>query len=334
MTLSRVQENEPLVRLGGASVVYKVKTGLLSSKGLRAVDGVELSIGSGRIMALVGESACGKTTLGRLSLGLVRPTQGSLFFKGIDVWKMDEEQFRAFRRSAQIVHQDPYASLNPYKTVRDILGAPVRHYKLAKGRVEIDRFVSGYLGDMGLSPPEEYLGKYPFELSGGQRQRVAIARAMIPGPEYIVADEPVTMLDASLRIGILEILRRLSETKHLSILFITHDLLIANYLARNQQIAVMYLGEIVEFGKGGEVISDPLHPYTRALVSASPEPDPKKTRSKKILELKKVDPPDPANPPKGCKFNDRCPYVFDRCLEERPRLREAAARHFVACHLL
>ena len=315
------------------TVTFEAKKGLFGRVYFNAVDDVSIAIERGSTLALVGESGSGKTTLGKTLIGLRKPTSGHVYFHGKDVWSMRKEEFMEFRMKSQIIHQDPYSSLNPYKSVYDVLALPLRAHRLAGSKEEEREAIYKMLEEVGLIPAEFYADKYPFELSGGQRQRVSIARAMLLQPELVVADEPITMLDASLRLGILDTMMALQRKMDLSMLFITHDLGMAYYITgRTGKIAVMYLGSIVEFGPSEKVLKNPMHPYTKALLSAIPEPDPKLSRSKQLMKLTRMDPPDPSRAPAGCKFSDRCPFAFDRCRKERPKLSNAGDEE-VACFL-
>lgn len=299
---------------------------------LQAVVKTSLDIKEGEILALVGESGCGKTTVGKIMAGLLRPTSGEVLFKGKDIWRMSREEFREYRRNAQIVHQDSYAALNPVRTIYHSLSAPFLHYRLAKNRHEARERVAELLQFMGLTPPEEFLDKYPHQLSGGQRQRVVVARAVALNPKLITADEPVSMIDVSLRLSILDLMHRLNEKFGIAFLYITHDLATARYFVKGGRIAVMYLGQMVETGRLSEVLQKPCHPYLQALLSAVPVPDPKKAREKRPLPLRSLEFPDPTKPPSGCRFHPRCPYAEDICTREIPALRSLDGR-LIACHL-
>ena len=313
------------------SVVFKVGS-FFSKRDLWAVDHINIQVRRGETLALVGESGSGKTTLGKTLVGLYRPTTGKIYFKGKDVSTMTKEEYREYRLKAQYIHQDPYSSLNPYKTVYDILAIPLRANKLVHSKAEEQEIIYKTLESIGLNP-RNYVNKYSFELSGGERQRVSIARALLVNPEFVVADEPVTMLDASLRLDILDLLLSVQKERNLSVLFITHDLGMAYYMAGEAgHVAVMYLGSIMEYGPAKQLLESPLHPYTQALLSAIPEPDPVKSRSKSVMKLRSMDPPNPLRAPPGCKFSDRCPFAMDRCYRERPPLVKAGDV-YVACWL-
>lgn len=313
------------------SVVFKVGS-FFSKKDLWAVDHVNIIVNKGETLAVVGESGSGKTTLGKTLVGLYRPATGRIYFHGKDISTMTKEEYREYRLKSQYIHQDPYSSLNPYKTVYDILAIPLRANKLVKSRAEEEKIIFETLERIGLNP-KLYINKYSFELSGGERQRVSIARALLVHPEFVVADEPVTMLDASLRLDILDLLLTFQRELNLGILFITHDLGMAYYMAGEKgKAAVMYLGSIMEYGPAKELLESPMHPYTQALLSAIPEPDPVKSRSKKVMQLRSLDPPNPLRAPPGCRFADRCPFATDRCYRERPPLKKVGDV-YVACWL-
>jgi ABC-type oligopeptide transport system ATPase subunit len=249
--------------------------------GVRAVDDVTLTLDPGKVLCLVGESGSGKTTTARIAAGLTKPTAGAVRFDGDDIHRADRAGFRRFRRAVQYIHQDPYASLNPIRDVLGTLAAPLRHHKLVRGRDEARRRAAELLTEVDLTPPEQFLSKFPHQLSGGQRQRVAVARALTLGPRLIIADEATSMLDVSIRISLLSMLKRLRTDLGVGFLFITHDLAIARYFGWDGDTAVMYKGRVVEFGPTRQVIGQPTHEYTRALLAAIPEPDPDLSRRKR-----------------------------------------------------
>lgn len=324
-----------VLELRDVSVAFAVGRTLFSSGRMaKAVDRVNLELGEGRTLALVGESGCGKTTTGKVAAGLIKPTEGLVLFYGKDVWKIKREEFNEYRKSVQIIHQDPYSSLNPMLTIYRTLSAPLFRHKLVSSKEEAVDMVSKLLETVGLVPPEEFISKYPHQLSGGQRQRVVIARAISLNPKAIVADEPVSMIDVSLRLQILHLMKDLQRKMGVAYLFITHDLATGRYFARDGYTAVMYLGTIVELGPTNSVILEPLHPYTRALLSAIPEADPEKTRMKKVMELRSLDVPSLLNIPSGCKFHPRCPFFIEgKCDKQPPERYYVGKDRWVACYL-
>lgn len=295
---------------------------------VHAVDDVSFNIYKNEIFGLVGESGCGKTTTGRLAIKLVDPTAGEVIFKGTNLTAItSEKEMRTLRRQMQIIFQDPYESLNPRMSVFDIIAEPARLQKIAEDEEDLKQRVFQTLEDLDLSPPEEFMFRFPHELSGGQRQRVAIGRAFILRPEFLVADEPVSMLDASIRSEVLKVLIGLIEKYHTSFLYITHDMAMARHMCK--RISVMYLGKLAEQGPAEKVIREPLHPYSEALIAAVPIPDPMARRTKVVL---KGEVPSAINPPHGCRFHTRCPYAWDLCRKEEPPFAETEKNRFVACH--
>lgn len=325
---------EPLIRVSNLKKWFPLRMGFLytlfSRKQLyvRAVDGVSFEVTEREIFGLAGESGSGKTTVGRLLLKLIEPTDGEIFFRGKNITKMREKEFKPIRSKLQIIFQDPYGSLNPRMTIFDIVAEPMRIYGI-KDEGEIEKRVFKALEDVKLVPPEEFIYRYPHELSGGQRQRVATGRALVLNPEFIVADEPVSMLDVSIRADILNLMYELKDKYGVSFLYITHDLALARHVC--DRIAIMYLGKIMEMGTTEQVVYEPLHPYTKALIAAVPIPDP---TAKRIEVVIKGEIPSPVNPPKGCRFHTRCPMKMgDICEKKEPLLIDTGNRHFVACHL-
>jgi oligopeptide/dipeptide ABC transporter ATP-binding protein len=321
---------ESLLALENVSQVFRTRHGQV-----RAVDDVSLAVEPGQVICLVGESGSGKTTSAKIAAGLRRPTSGAVRFNGQDIWRMDRGQFRAYRRAVQYIHQDPYASLNPVHTVLDTVSTPLRHHGLVRSRSEAVQRAGDLLVKVDLTPPENFLFKYPHQLSGGQRQRVSVARALTLNPQLIAADEATSMLDVSIRVSLLNMLKRLSAEMGVGFLFITHDLAIAKYFAWSGHIAVMYLGRIVEYGPTPIIINAPQHPYTRALLGAIPEPDPDLTRKRDRLQLHGVDVASLLHVPSGCSFHPRCPlHEQGLCDTFRPELAALDARRFVACHVV
>jgi len=295
---------------------------------VKAVDGVSFEIRKGEIFGLAGESGSGKTTTGRLLVKLIEPTDGKIFFMGKDITHLTPEQVKPLRREFQIVFQDPYESLNPRMTVGDILAEPLKLLKVVESEDELEAKVREILEEVQLIPPEEFIFRYPHELSGGQRQRVATARAFVVSPKFVVADEPVSMLDVSIRAEILNLMLSLVEKFRTSFLYITHDLALARHMC--DRIAIMYLGKIVEMGTTDQIVYEPLHPYTKALIRAVPVPDP---TSRRIEVVIKGEIPSPVNPPPGCRFHTRCQeYIGDICRTKEPPLIDVGNNHYVACH--
>jgi peptide/nickel transport system ATP-binding protein len=294
---------------------------------LRAVDGISIDVKKGEIYGLAGESGSGKTTTGRLLLRLLVPTNGKILFKDKDITFLKDKKMRPLRRHMQIIFQDPYESLNPRMLVRSILEEPLLIQGI--GGKQTEELVHKAMEDVQLVPFEEFLLRFPHELSGGQRQRVAVARALVLNPEFVVADEPVSMLDVSIRADVLNLMIDLVKKYNMAFLYITHDLALARHIC--DRIAVMYLGKIMEQGSSDDVIEGALHPYSQALVAAVPVPDPSSRR----IEVKvKGEIPSPVNPPSGCRFHTRCPaYIGDICREKEPPLIDLGNDHFVACHL-
>jgi len=321
-----IEKNGALLSLDDLRVHYRLGGGLFSAaKTVKAVDGVSLDIKRGETLGLVGESGCGKSTLGKSILRLTEPTGGRVLYNGKDLAHLPKSAMREQRKHLQMIFQDPYASLNPRMNVGQIVGEPIRTFGLAKGRA-VDEMVGDLMETVGLN--RRFIKRYPHEFSGGQRQRIGIARALAVDPEFIVADEPISALDVSIQAQIMNLMERLQAEKGLTYLFISHDLRAVRHLS--DRVAVMYLGKIVELADGREIYANPLMPYTRALISAVPVPDPE-IEAKRERIILKGDVPSPINPPSGCPFHTRCPFVIDACREVVPQLVEIKPRHRAAC---
>ncbi|MDA1530645.1 ABC transporter ATP-binding protein [Bacillus cereus group sp. TH260-2LC] len=318
--------SEPLLEVKNLKTYFPIKGGIFSRTvgHVKAVDGVSFTINKGEVFGLVGESGSGKTTIGKTILRLVQKTEGEVKFKGKDVYSLSKEELRKHRPNMQLVFQDPFSSLNPRMRIGEALGEPMLAHGLAT-KENVREKVTEVLELCGLAP--YHIDRYPHEFSGGQRQRIVIARAMVLNPEFIVADEPVAALDVSIQAQIINLFSELQEKKGLSYLFISHDLSVVEHLCT--KIGIMYLGTIVETAPRDELFTNPLHPYTKALLSAVPIPDPTVKRERIILE---GDIPSPANPPSGCRFHTRCPFATDICKQTVPEFRNVGEEHFVACH--
>jgi oligopeptide transport system ATP-binding protein len=318
----------PLVEVKDLYKYFPIHAGLMSRHigDVKAVDGVSFSILPGETLGLVGESGSGKTTIGRLLLRLLPVTKGEIRFDGEDVLAMNRGDLRRLRRSVQIIFQDPFASLNPRMSVGDAIAEPLRIHGIARGKAVGER-VRDLLDRVGLRP--YHANRYPHEFSGGQRQRIGIARALAVDPKFIVCDEPVSALDVSIQAQVINLLEDLQEQFGLTYLFIAHDLSVVRHIST--RVAVMYVGKLVELADRDALYLNPMHPYTQALLSAIPIPDPALEKRRKRIVLT-GDIPSPVNPPSGCRFHTRCPIAFDRCKIEEPPLREYAPGHFAACH--
>lgn len=316
-----------LLEIRNLKKYYETKSGFLKrgSGQVKAVDGVSLEVKKGEILGIVGESGCGKSTLGRSILRLIEPTEGEIYFDGKDIRSLKKEEMRQERSDMQIIFQDPGASLNPRMTVGEIIGEPLDVYGLASGEEKEERIYQ-LMDIVGIN--RSYIHRFPHEFSGGQRQRIGIARALAVNPKIIICDEPVSALDVSVRAQVLNLMKELKETLNLTYIFISHDLSVVHHIC--DRVAVMYLGRIVEIADKTKLYQNPVHPYTKALLSAIPIPDPEKKRDRIIIQ---GDVPNPANPPSGCHFHKRCPYAQPVCSRQMPPNVEAEEGHFVLCHL-
>ena len=316
---------DTLVEVRNLKEYFTITTGAFTSKPLKAVDDVSFSIHRGETLGLVGESGCGKTTVGRTLLHLYKPTAGQIFFDGKEV--KTRKDVLEYRRKSAMVFQDPYSSLNPRMTVADIIGEPLDVHKMYASKKEREEKILDLMAKVGLN--SEHANRYAHEFSGGQRQRIGIARAMAMNPQFVVCDEPVSALDVSIQAQVINMFDELQEQMGLTYLFIAHDLLVVRHIS--DRIAVMYLGKMVELADAAEIYDHPLHPYTKCLMTAVPLPDPKKARENHRIVLS-GDIPSPLNAPSGCPFRTRCPYATEACAASMPEFKEVQSGHFVACH--
>jgi len=317
----------PVLEIEGLKKHFPIRKGFLRQVAghVFAVDGVSFTINEGETLGLVGESGCGKSTVGRAILRLIEPTDGAIRVGGRDIRELGKAELKPYRRQMQIIFQDPYSSLNPRMTVGDIVGEPLSTHGIASGKAR-EEMVAKLFDRVGLTRAQ--MANFPHQFSGGQRQRIGIARALALNPKLIICDEPVSALDVSIQAQVINLLMDLQRDLGLSYLFISHNLSVVEHIS--QRIAVMYLGKIVEYADKTTIFTKPGHPYTEALLSAVPVPDPKIKRKKIVLQ---GDVPSPVKPPSGCHFHTRCPYAVERCRQETPVLREISPRQFVACHL-
>lgn len=324
-----IKETEDLVVVKNLKKYFPIKGGFLKRTvgHVRAVEDISFTIKRGETLGIVGESGCGKSTTGRTILNLLQKTDGEVYYRGKEIFGLSKEELIQLRTKMQIVFQDPYSSLNPRLTVAQIVGEALVHHGMAKKGKDVNDRVSDIIEKCGLAP--YHIRRYPHEFSGGQRQRIGIARALALNPEFIVCDEPVSALDVSIQSQVINLLMDLQDEMGLTYLFISHDLSVVKHIS--DRIGVMYLGSMVELATKDELYKSPLHPYTQALLSAIPVPDPTIKRNRIIL---KGDIPSPANPPSGCRFHTRCPHATERCKAEVPEFREVAPEHFVACHII
>lgn len=322
-------EKQPLLEIKNLKKHFEIRKGLLNNKisYLKAVDDVSFTINKGETLGLVGESGCGKTTTGRTILKLYEPTSGQIIYDGKDIANLNYREMIPYRKKMQMIFQDPYASLDARMTVGDIIGEAIDIHKLATGRERMDR-IYYLLERVGLN--SEHANRYPHEFSGGQRQRIGIARALAVQPQFIICDEPISALDVSIQAQVVNMLEDLQDELGLTYLFIAHDLSMVKHISN--RIGVMYLGNMVEIGESNELYTKPLHPYTKALLSAIPIPDPDEAEAKERIVLQ-GEIPSPIDPPEGCRFRSRCRYAKDICGKETPKLKDVGAGHCVACHL-
>lgn len=328
--MSSIKQNEKLIEVKNLKKYFIKSTGVIRRKEeyIKAVDDVSFYIKKGETLGLVGESGCGKSTTGRTIIRLYNPTAGEILYDGVDISKLNKQELMPYRKKMQMIFQDPYASLNSRMTVADIIGEPLDIHKLATGK-ERQEIIYDLLNRVGLG--KDHASRYPHEFSGGQRQRIGIARALAVKPEFIICDEPISALDVSIQAQVVNMLDDLQSELGLTYLFIAHDLSMVKHISN--RVGVMYLGSLVEVASSAELYKNPVHPYTKALLSSIPIPDPDKSEEIKRIVLE-GDVPSPLNPPSGCKFRTRCKYVMKKCSEEVPTLKEVSKEHFVACHLV
>lgn len=324
--LIKLEDLKVFYDLGGGGIFDKMLGGSSERRIVKAVDGVSFDILKGETLGLVGESGCGKSTLGKALLRLTDISGGRALYNGTDIAHLSGRELREQRRHLQMIFQDPYASLNPRMTVGNIIGEPIRTFGLAKTKLEVEKKVRQVMETVGLS--QRFIKRYPHEFSGGQRQRIGIARALAVDPEFIVADEPISALDVSIQAQIMNLMKELQAENNLTYLFISHDLRAVRHVS--DRVAVMYLGEIVELAEGKSIYEEPLHPYSKALISAVPVPDPE-IEAKRERIILTGDVPSPINPPSGCHFHTRCPYAIEDCKKTDPQLVEIKPNHYAAC---
>ena len=323
--VNEANNTSPLLEVVDLKQHFDISTGFFKSKPLKAVDGVSFTINKGETLGLVGESGCGKTTVGRTILHLYKPTAGKIFFNGKQI--VTKSDINEFRKKSAMVFQDPYSSLNPRMTVADIIGEPLDIHKMYSSKAERQEKILELMNHVGLN--SEHAARYAHEFSGGQRQRIGIARSLAIQPDFIVCDEPVSALDVSIQAQVINMFDELQEQMGMSYLFIAHDLLVIRHIS--DRIAVMYLGKMVELADANEIYNNPLHPYSKALISAVPVPDPKTARANQRIALS-GDIPSPLNAPSGCPFRTRCAYATEECAQSMPEFKEVSKNHFVACH--
>ena len=326
---SQVNQHENLIEVKGLKKYFPIQAGVLrrTAGHVKAVDGIDFAIKRGKTLGIVGESGCGKSTTGRAMLRLVKPTGGEFIFDGASVFDAKKQELQKLRTKLQIVFQDPYSSLNPRLTVREIVGEALLQHKMVNNKNEMSERVAEMISRCGLFP--DHARRYPHQFSGGQRQRICIARALILNPEFVICDEAVSALDVSIQSQIINLLKDLQDEMGLTYLFISHDLSVVKFIS--DDVGVMYLGQIVEYGSKEQIFEKPLHPYTEALLEAAPsfEPQAKHLKKRMIME---GDVPSPANPPSGCRFHTRCPYAVELCSEQEPENVEVEPGRFVMCH--